>query len=411
MRTSKPTRWFIVVLAICFLAASVAVADDLPEVLRIVNGAAPEQGVETITLQEMWRAGGADDEDVIFGVVNQAMVDDDNNIYLLDTQLSEVKVFSPEGELINTLGREGDGPGEFRNPGDMCFLPDGTLGVLQGFPGKVIKLNMDGTPAGDWTLGDPTAGGFYMMQTLRQRSGNVVAGGTQQLVDQSIGEIRRISFISSLDEQGMRDKDYTTSEVVMKFTEIRLDEMELIDTPDRRYDVGADGRIVAAIPRYGYEISVYSPDGTLEFIFSREYESWKRDERAAGIWQRIFETIQNNQAPGAPISIEDREPDVEFLRVADDGTIWVLTSRAMWDTPDGIFTELDVFSPQGRFIKQVQVVCEGDPREDFLIYDGGEMAFMVTGFWDAALARFGGAGASIDEEEAEPMAVVCYQVR
>ena len=37
------------------------------------------------------------------------------------------------------------------------FLPDGTL-VSDAFPGRVIKLNLDNTPAGTWTLGDPTRG-------------------------------------------------------------------------------------------------------------------------------------------------------------------------------------------------------------------------------------------------------------
>ena len=38
------------------------------------------------------------------------------------------------------------------------------------------------------------------------------------------------------------------------------------------------------------------------------------------------------------------------------------------------------------------------------------MAFMVTGFWGAALSQFGGTGGGEEEEEPEPMAVVCYRV-
>ena len=142
-----------------------------------------------------------------------------------------------------------------------------------------------------------------------------------------------------------------------------------------------------------------------------EYEPWERDERASGIWQRILETIQSQQAPGAPISWEDTEPDVEILRMASDGSVWILNSRAMWTETPGAFTYYDVFSPTGHFEKQVQVICDGDPQDDMLFFAGNDLAFMITGFWDAALSRFGGSGSNEDEEDAEPMSVICYRIK
>jgi hypothetical protein len=379
--------------------------------LHVVNGAEPSDGRQTMNLEELWRVGGEDDEETVFGIITKVLIDDDNNIYLLDAQLSEISVFSPEGEQINTLGREGEGPGEFRGPTDMCFLPDGTIGVLQAFPGKVIKLNLDNTSAGIWPMGDPTKGAFYMMRGLRQGGGHVVAGGTEQHVDQASGIIKRENFLSNLTAEGIRDKTFASVNVTMNLAEMRLDEKELIDGPDRRFDVANDGRVVVAIPRNGYEVSIFADDGTLERVFTREYEPWQRNERAAGIWQRILETVQRTQLPGAPISWEDTEPDVEFIRVAEDGSIWILNSRAMWTETPGAFTYYDVFSPTGHFEKQVQVVCEGNPQDDILFFAGNDLAFMITGFWDAALSRFGGSGTDEDEEEAEPMSVICYRIK
>lgn len=380
-------------------------------VLHIVNGAEPSDGRQTLEMEELWRAGGEDDEETVFGIINKVLIDDQNNIYLLDAQLSEISVFSPEGELLNTLGREGDGPGEFRGPTDMCFLSDGSIGVLQAFPGKVIKLNLDNTEAGTWPMGDPTKGAFYIMRGLRAGGGQVVAGGTEQHIDQAQGIVTRETFLSSINTDGLRDKTYASSTLTIKFQELKFDEKALVDGVDRRFDVAGDGRVVAAIPRNDYEVSLFSPDGTLERVFSREYESWVRDERASGIWQSIMETIQRQQAPNAPVSWEDTEPDVEFIRVANDGSIWVLNSRAMWTETPGIFTYYDVFSPDGHFEKQIDVVCEGNPQEDMLFFAGDDLAFMITGFWDAALSRFGGAGGSEDDEDAEPMAVICYKVK
>jgi len=398
----------ILILTILMIQAGGSISAEAP---RIENPAEPAQGVHNVELEELWRVGGEDDEETIFGIVNRALVDEDNNIYLLDAQLAEVNVFSPDGVLVKTLGHEGDGPGEFRGPTDMCFLPDGNLGVVQAFPGKVIKLAMDGTPAGTWQLGDPASGGFFIMRALKSDGGIVVAGGTEQHVDQANGKISRRNFVGALAEDGTLAHVYTETEHIMDLANMKLDELQIIESPDRRYDLSREGKTIVAIPRYGYEISVFDKAGQLERVFTREYESWKRDERAMTMWQNIFDTIERTQLPGAPIHIEEFQPDVEFLRVASDGSIWVLTSRAMWDSPEGVFTSYDVFSPDGVYQKKLDIICEGDSRKDFLFFGGDDLVFVVTGFWDAALSQFGGAGGDDDDEEPEPMAVICYQIK
>jgi len=401
-------RMTILVLCLVLCPALLLAGPD-PDPVRVENPAQPAQGVERVELEKQWSVGGIDDEENIFGVVTRALLDDEGNIYLLDGQLSQVNVFSPDGEFIKTLGREGDGPGEFRGPVDMCFLPNGNLGVVQAFPGKIVELTKDDQPAGTWQLGDPTQGGFFIMRALKSGGGVMVGGGTKQSFDQASGEVRRTNFVGRMGEDGSLQHSFVEIEHVLNVGNLKLDELEVIESPDRRYDVTGAGKTVVAEPRYGYEISVYDPDGNLERVFSREYESWKRDERAMTMWENIFDFIQTNQAPGAAIHIEDYQPDVEFLRVGADGSTYVLTSRAMWESPEGIFTSYDVFDAEGVYQKKLDIICEGDPTQDFLFFADDETVFMVKGFWDAALSQFGGTGG--DDEEADPMEVICYRVK
>ena len=93
-------------------------------VIHVKNPASPPQGVETMQLEELWRVGGAGEDQTVFGVILQALPDEQGNLYVLDLQLSQVFVFSPEGKLLRTLSREGEGPGEVRNPTDMFFMAD-----------------------------------------------------------------------------------------------------------------------------------------------------------------------------------------------------------------------------------------------------------------------------------------------
>ena len=49
-------------------------------------------------------------------------LDADNNIAISDYSAHAIKIFSPEGELIQTLGNVGDEPGEFYNPHGIALL-------------------------------------------------------------------------------------------------------------------------------------------------------------------------------------------------------------------------------------------------------------------------------------------------
>ena len=60
-------------------------------------------------------------------VARSVIVGEDGNIYLLDGQLSEIQVFAPDGEHVDTLGRQGEGPGEFMNGARLFWTPRGEL--------------------------------------------------------------------------------------------------------------------------------------------------------------------------------------------------------------------------------------------------------------------------------------------
>ncbi len=132
---------FALLLLLTLASTGPAVAQE-----QIMNPAKAPSGVETIELEEMWRVGGWDEE-VLFGVITSIITDDTGNFYMLDSQLNEVQVYSPDGEYLNTIGREGEGPGEFRAAFNLLLLPSGNIGVLQAFPSRIIGLTPDGNPA------------------------------------------------------------------------------------------------------------------------------------------------------------------------------------------------------------------------------------------------------------------------
>ena len=91
------------------LAIAVLLGAPLPAAAQeqVMNPAKAPQGQETLELEELWRVGGWDDEEVLFGVITDIIADREGNFYMLDSQLNEVQVYAPDGEYLRTIGREG----------------------------------------------------------------------------------------------------------------------------------------------------------------------------------------------------------------------------------------------------------------------------------------------------------------
>jgi hypothetical protein len=80
-------------------------------VTHVKNGSTPTGGVQARRMNELWRVGGEDDEEILFGLTTKVCTDGRGRVYVLDSQLNRVLVFSPDGEFSHTLFREGEGPG------------------------------------------------------------------------------------------------------------------------------------------------------------------------------------------------------------------------------------------------------------------------------------------------------------
>lgn len=64
-----------------------------------------------------------------FGTIQEAAFDGDGNLYLVDAYAMKVVVVDPQGGLTRTIGRAGQGPGEFSSPRSLAVMPDGRVVV------------------------------------------------------------------------------------------------------------------------------------------------------------------------------------------------------------------------------------------------------------------------------------------
>nr|MEE4268146.1 6-bladed beta-propeller [Candidatus Krumholzibacteria bacterium] len=407
-------RMFLVTLLILVsvaLAAPMAMAEWSGQVTTqdgvtvVTNPETPAFGTERQVMREVWRRGGEDDEEVFFGTIAEFLHDQDGNIYLLDGQISEIQVFDPAGELLRTVGRQGEGPGEFQNGADMFWAPNGEIGVVQAWPGKVVMVTADGDPGTTFALPFRDGGGFQSVSRGDLQGEAIVLSGTAWARE---GEQQmQFSYLKSYDLAGNEMASYQDNSRPTNFGNYEFIEEEFVDF-QRRWDVAPDGRVAAVLAFDEYRIHVWNADGTVNRIIERpDYQKVKRTGDEKAMFQTMYDAFTRWNR-GSTFRVNDHHNTVEQILFREDGTLWAQSSAQRWRTAEGDFTSFDVYDREGRFMKTVTLVADADAVKDGLFF-AGDRAFVVTDLLDAMMARMGGDGETDLDLEAEPVTVISYE--
>ena len=388
-----------------FVAVSPAPAQETAPV--VVSSETPKEEVR-LQAKELWRRGGEED-DVLFGLVAGLVTDGDGNVYVLDGQLSTIHVFSPAGEHLRQLGREGEGPGEFRNASDLYLGPGGALGVVQVFPGRIVRLRLDGTPAGNFPLPEVAGGGFQLVFVGRGLTDRVVLAGAQQHMQD--GKQSQVTYLKAFDAEGKQLARYHEETAETRFGGMKFVE-KTFSNFQRRWALAADGRVAVALTYDDYRITVWNPDGSVQCVIHRpKYAPLARTDEVKKRFQKFFDSL-TRWNPGSTFEVSATHAAVAELHFAADGNLWVLSGRGMWGEHEpGVFASYDVYDKQGRFVRRTHILLDGNASEDGVFFAGNRL-YRVTDLFGAAIAAFssGGTGGEAEPPETDPVTLVAYEL-
>ncbi len=402
-------------LALIFLlimAATVALAEPAAVTLP-----ADPPATRSVELAEQWRLGGEDDEDILLGVITDAKLGSSGDVYLLDNQLSQVLVISPEGELVTTLGREGEGPGEMSQPQGLLMLDDDKVGVIQGFPGKVIVINPDDTPGGEIHIGGkPEDGGFNFVRELTRCGDHLVGRRGRATFDMESGKSVATGTLAIMDLEG-------TDEVVIVEHTQESDMMKRVFDEKAEFSElktwgagGPEGILYTSPLRDEYVINARGLDGEIIRIMSREFKPRHRDAEDKKELTDGMVIIMNGERLEIESKALDNDPAIEGLSVADDGRLFVRTCYDDEDLLDvGTAGRYDIISSSGEFVEQLTLTVPGfDGKRDQLVFMDGVNFMVIRNFDQAQQAMMAGFGGDEEEEDdlgdAEPLEVVYYRM-
>lgn len=88
----------------------------------------------------------------LFGRIATAARDEDGNLVVADGQANEIRIFDPRGEHLQTLGGEGEGPGEFERLSGAWPVAGGGIVAIDSDLERITRFDPDGATEGTATF-------------------------------------------------------------------------------------------------------------------------------------------------------------------------------------------------------------------------------------------------------------------
>lgn len=335
-------------------------------------GASP--GVSTAALRaeydlsKMWQIA-FDDDQVTIGHIADAVSDDRGRHYLLDAQLCRVLVLDPSGGVAREIGREGEGPGEFRQPTSIAWWASDTLAVSQGtVPGRIALLDTSGA---------------YVRTIRYTRNGQQRAVAIRRLAPYPSGmyletRVARSDGTSTetITELVRCDRNGAEMEVLRRHRERTtiqpyVQDEQALFVPWAEWAVLDSGLLVHRMSRQEYRLRAVSSAGDEGDFAARPYTALSRDacdlERLRAAWledaRRFF--------PDAHVHLEETEPDIVRVIAAAGGTLLVQTSRQKRESSGALLLLADRYDVVGNWLGEVAYITAQPEGSSDVIFVSG----------------------------------------
>jgi len=107
----------------------------------VKNPEDPVYGEIIFDLEEDLSIGNESDENYMFFRAGGIATDSQGNIYIVDGGNNRIQKFRKDGQYLQTIGRKGQGPGEFENPYDVWVDSEDNIYVSEGMKIQVFNKN------------------------------------------------------------------------------------------------------------------------------------------------------------------------------------------------------------------------------------------------------------------------------
>lgn len=302
------------------------------------------------TVEEELRIGTLDGTGPdMFGAIADFAIDGYGRFWLFEGQAQELRVFDAGGRFVRTVGRQGEGPGEFNRVIGMDWGADGNLWIADPSNNRLSVVDTTGA----FVASHPTIGGVVVQPWPGgfDDSGQFYTYGIDTSVDDDFAlvmvrhgpDLQPIDSVAPPEYPGEREYFELRNEDNWMMTGVPY-------TPSLEWRLGRDGTYWAGLTGE-YRIFQISWSGDTLRSIRREYQplpvtasdleearerlEWFTEAGGKADWSRIPST----------------KPAFEEFVIDDSDFLWV----QMVAGPDEQGRLFDVFDPEGRYLGEVLV--------------------------------------------------------
>jgi len=313
------------------------------DVTVVRNPREPQYKIPALELKADFTLGGEAAEGAyVLNRPNAMALDATGNLYVADAGERNIKIFDKNGKFVKTIGRAGQGPGEFQFPLGVTIVPGrGEIAVVD--LQRIIIFNAAGVYSRQFPLKDGTSG------VRLDARGNFFIATT------SFPSADFILKAFAPDMSRERAAVLTCREVDDSHNPFRPRPVWILDD---------NGRVVFGDAKT-YEFMIIDAQGKILRKVGRDHSPVRaRKEDKDDLIARTRKVLGEEAAKATPFSSHYSAYRAFFT--ADGGRLFVET----WEkTPDGKQDVYDIFDAEGRYVARVGLPLHVDflnPRDRFI---------------------------------------------
>jgi len=329
-------------LAVCLVLVVAAGIQLLAQKIKTVdgvqvveNGKKPKPPKGTLTklvFKEEISVGDSENEEEMVAQPGYLDVDDKGRIFVVDMKASDIKVFDKTGQFVRTIGKKGEGPGEFNMPLGIIVTPDNELIVEDMMNRRLSYFTLEGK----FIRNEVLERSLSTINVVMDSKGNFMARELMMEENQLFFELRK--YDQELNPMFVLDKTEFQNPMQGNFNPFGVLAIYIFGHNDEIYY--GDGK--------DYEIKIYTPKGKLVRKILKKHDPikiTKEDE------DRILNEIPD-MGPGIKQGMKFPEyfPAYEFFALDEGGRLIVRTYKK--GNKEGEYV-LDIFDKEGRYIAQI----------------------------------------------------------
>ncbi|MBK6733893.1 MAG: hypothetical protein IPG61_07330 [bacterium] len=290
--------------------------------------------------------------------------------------------FSPDGQYLGLVARQGEGPGEIDGVYTVRLLDDDRLGLVKVFPAEIVVVGLDGTPRTSLrpqapSFGDGTV--FPSLLSIAGRDGHLVVAGRVMRFESPVQHYT--DYVASISADGAVRHCYGSHRGRSdNSNEITVDELGEWSSC-RFWALGRGGEVYLAPDRDHWRIDVRDQDGILLRTITRPVAPHRRTpaEKEAAKNNYVF-TSEGELT--VSFRLADTDAVIDGLRF--NGRELHVYCPARGASEPGAKT-FDVLDTEGRLLETRTLRLSGyGPGDELFLLDDGR-AICVKNL-DAAMA-------------------------